>query len=69
MVNVVPLDDTGPHKLNVACPCCPAVQYWDPLDGEIWSNGPIITHNSHDGREIFERYGFPSGKRWAHLRS
>lgn len=69
MVNVIPLDDTMRHKLNAACACNPKVEYWDPVDGEVWSNGPIITHNAQDGRELFEYYGFPSGKRWAHLRS
>ena len=69
MINVIPLDDTMRHKPNAACACCPRVDYWDPVDGQMWTEYPIIVHNAQDGREIFEHYGFSSGKKWAHLRS
>lgn len=69
MVNVIPWQDTLRHSLSVACVCCPRVEFFDPKDGQHWEEGPIVVHNSQDGRELFEQLGFPSGKKWMTIRS
>ena len=72
MVNVIPLEDSAPHRLNVACLCEPRVEFSDPHSADpkhFWSDGPIVIHNSFDGREEFERRNFPTGKKWMTLRS
>lgn len=69
MVNVIPWQDSMKHSLSAACICCPKVEFFDPEDGQHWEGGPIITHNAQDGREVFEHFGFSSGKKWISLRS
>jgi len=43
-LHIIPEDDIYPHIENASCPCVPR------LDWDNWT----ITHNSFDGREVFE---------------
>ena len=64
MVHVWPLNDTMQHKSCVSCACWPEVEFFDPATGKHWTNGPIVKHNAQDGRDVFEKHGFKSGKKW-----
>jgi len=69
VVNVLPLDDTHAHACSTACACCPDVEFFDPKTGQHWTNGPIVKHFAQDGRDVFERHGFSSGKKWLTVES
>jgi len=47
-VHVIPIDDLKEHTETEDCECQPVVKYVD--------EGKIVTHNSYDGREFFERW-------------
>jgi hypothetical protein len=44
--HIVPEDECDDHSFTLKCPCQPKRDLEDPY---------IVTHNSYDGREAFER--------------
>lgn len=54
MVNLIPENDEREHIFDVYCWCEPAVTYRHPDTGIELPNGPKITHNAADCREIVE---------------
>jgi hypothetical protein len=65
MVSVVPLRDTRRHRRSTECWCEPSVEWLNDETGLPYANGPLVIHNSADGREVLEQQGKPTGKRWA----
>ncbi len=63
MVSVIPINDTRRHWKQ-DCWCQPTVEWIDPDTGLPYANGPLVIHNSADGREHRERRGEPTDKRW-----
>ena len=53
-VHVLPLNDIVPHEESQDCPCGPRVEWIDPDTGLAYPGGPVIIHNSLDGREKAE---------------
>ncbi len=65
MVSVVPLHDSRRHRRSTECWCQPTVEWTDESTALPYANGPLVIHNSADGRELRERRGEATGKRWA----
>ena len=67
MLHIVPQNDERSHELTTDCWCDPRCEWQDPTDGEVYSKGPIVIHNSSDCREQVERLlgeGMGPDKRW-----
>lgn len=55
MIHVIPLNDLKAHTQDLECACDPSVIWMNPDTGLPWEgDGPLVTHNSYDGRELFE---------------
>lgn len=54
MIHVLPLNDERKHDLTADCWCRPRIEWQDQTTGEIYAEGPIITHNAADCREVAE---------------
>lgn len=64
MINIIPMGDRLEHQQAADCWCEPTVEWIDEHTGLPHPNGPLVTHNSVDGREARELVGLPS-KGWA----
>lgn len=53
MVSVIPINDLRRHREH-DCWCRPHVEWIDPDTGLPYTNGPLVIHNSADGRELNE---------------
>jgi hypothetical protein len=62
MIQVIPIDDIREHE-GYDCWCKPLVNWLDE-DAAPFSDGPLVTHNSADGREKLEEQGIKTGKQW-----
>lgn len=55
MIHVIPLNDLKEHNQTIDCECDPTVVWIDPDTELPWAgDGPLVTHNSYDGRECYE---------------
>jgi len=66
-IHVIPIGDEKPHETTHECACRPTVEWVDPTDGKPYENGPLVIHNSYDGREYVERAigeSLVKGSRW-----
>ena len=54
-VHTYPLNDLREHDLETTeCSCDPYIEYVDEDIGLPYEDGPLVVHNSWDGREIME---------------
>ena len=58
MVSVIPINDLRSHRKH-DCWCQPAVVWIDEETGLPYPNGPLVVHNSADGRELQDRASKP----------
>ena len=51
MINIIPKNDEKIHVKSPDCWCKPLVEH-EAENGTTYENGPIVTHNAADHREI-----------------
>jgi hypothetical protein len=56
-VHVMPVEDIVDHHESQECLCGPRIEWLDPDTGEPYEDGPVVIHNSLDGRELREEEG------------
>lgn len=54
-VHVVPVNDLREHTVeDFDCECDPTIEWIDPETELPYEDGPLVIHNSWDGRELLE---------------
>ena len=54
-LHVIPRNDEIEHERSAECICQPRVEWADPDSGEVYANGPLVSHNAFDCREVSEQ--------------